>query len=502
MRCLSRTLALLRQLACVAVLAALPGIATAGDASEAAQRRSDSSIRRVWPVALTGLREVAPIFCETAGCGVGSTATSASYRGTSLPFIRIGPHGDIYLADSYGSQPIRVVGVDGRIKRVIRPRVPVGRLAVASDDRIAYSDRATPTVIREISPSGHERIVAGDHATSADTYGDYCKCGDGGSARRARLVDVNDIAFDPQGRLVIADTGHSRIRRIALDGRIEAIVGVGVPCAKDSAGKPCSPAGTPAKDAYIKDPIALAFGPDGTLWFTNLRYAEPEQVLHVSRGGLLEFVAEADSLKIPFNQLAVTPDGRAVTLVTADGHRPHLARFDPAASTMTTIFGALAPTGCMTRAVALTCGDGLSGPSASVDSTTGSFAIDRFGGLYLATIGNEIRYLPPAGRPAIRLGLVLRAAYPDEIRHGHSLSIRYRVSSPDARITLRIARKGAKRPIISDLPGSATGHKAGTLHWNGTLNGKRAAVGSYLIEVTARSRGRIATRQLVVGVRR
>lgn len=68
-------------IAALAVIATLAGLVASSGSSVAAQRRSDSTIRRVWPVALTGLRELAPLFCETAGCGVGSTATSAFYRG-------------------------------------------------------------------------------------------------------------------------------------------------------------------------------------------------------------------------------------------------------------------------------------------------------------------------------------------------------------------------------------------------------------------------------------
>ena len=247
--------------------------------------------------------------------------------------------------------------------------------------------------------------------------------------------------------------------------------------------------------------MALAFGPDGTLWFINVRYGEPPQVIHVSKNGLLVFVAEADTLNTHFNQISITPSGAPITFVTSGGKRPRLVAIDPSSGEPRTIFGQAQSTPCSGVAVALTCGDGLSGPSASIDSTTGTFTTDRFGGIYLATIGGEIRYLPLPDRKAIRLGLALSAEYPEEIDRGHGLTIRYRVSSPDARITIRIARKGSKRAIIRDLPGGATGDRAGTLRWNGRLDGKPAPVGSYLIEVVARSRGRIATRQLVVGVR-
>ena len=212
-----RTLARPRQLASLAVFAALAGLAPSGDSSDAAQRRSDSSVRRVWPVALTGLRGVAPIFCETVGCGKGTTATSAFYPEMLYPYPTVARNGDLYLIDSGNpSEPLRVIGLDGRIKRVVRVPGGVSRMALSATKRIAVVGDGN--VIREISPTGSTRIVAGDHPSNAMTQAgpEACTCGDGGPARKALLLDVSSMAYDPQGRIVLADsttTGFAGSRR-------------------------------------------------------------------------------------------------------------------------------------------------------------------------------------------------------------------------------------------------------------------------------------------------
>ena len=227
-------------------------------------------------------------------------------------------------------------------------------------------------------------------------------------------------------------------------------------------------------------------------------------IAHVDRHGKLSYNDFG-----PITGLAIAPDGGVYTVRTvvdgslvARGHRAQILRIDPKTLEAQVAVGAPLANGCLAAVVALTCGDGSGALTARLDSPDSEgLAFDHQGGLYIGGPGQEIRYLPPPARKAIRLGLVLSAAYPEEVRHGHGLSIRYRVSSPDARITLRIARKGAKHPVISDLAGSTTGHHAGVLRWDGRIDGKPAPVGGYLIEAVARSRGRIATRQLVVGVR-
>ena len=63
--------------------------------SSVSHASSQGAERRVWPVALTGLARIAPVFCETKGCGVGSTATSALYPEMLYPYPAVAANGDL-----------------------------------------------------------------------------------------------------------------------------------------------------------------------------------------------------------------------------------------------------------------------------------------------------------------------------------------------------------------------------------------------------------------------
>src|SRR5262249_23106244 len=50
---------------------------------------------------------------------------------------------------------------------------------------------------------------------------------DGGQATASKLDHPNDVAIDAQGRVIIADTYNSKIRRIEANGTITTIAGTG-----------------------------------------------------------------------------------------------------------------------------------------------------------------------------------------------------------------------------------------------------------------------------------
>ena len=463
-----------------------------------------SAERRVWPVALTGLTQIAPVFCETKSCGVGSTATSALYPEMLYPYPTIAANGDLYLVD-YGnpSEPLRVVGTNGRIKRVVRVPGGVSSIALAKDGRIAA--RGDDDVIREISPSGKIRPIAGDLAGDKSGPLEDCVCGDGGPARQANLADVSSVAYDPEGRLVIADTSHYRVRRVNANGIITTIVGTGHPCGSVGVGDPCSPSGTPATKADIRGPRRVTFAPDGTLWFTLERAGENAVLAHVEKDGRLTYADHG-----PIEGLTITPDGSLYTLLRvtlpADavrGRRARILRISPDNKTATPILGAVNAAGCRKIEHALSCGDGQPALQARLDSNASSFlASDSHGGLYIGTEGQEIRYLPPAGGQAIRLSLVIQKPKTQRFPRGQTITLHYLTTTSDARITLQIARKTGKRIEIINVPGTTTGALSGTVRWNTQIASKPVRAGDYALQITAKSRGRIATRQLPITITR
>ena len=80
--------------------------------------------------------------------------------------------------------------------------------------------------------------------------------GDGGPAAKAHLAQPADLLFDAQGRLLIADAGNNRIRRVDLKtGLIETWLGTGE-------RKP-TPDGAPLAGTPLHGPRALSLAEDG-----------------------------------------------------------------------------------------------------------------------------------------------------------------------------------------------------------------------------------------------
>jgi DNA-binding beta-propeller fold protein YncE len=109
-------------------------------------------------------------------------------------------------------------------------------------------------VVRRIDASGMIATVAGTGVAGFS--------GDGGPATSARLEGPLDARIGPDGALYIADTGNSRIRRVAPDGTIMTVAGTG---ARGGAGD-----GGPALAAQLNRPAAIAFDGDGRMWIADM----------------------------------------------------------------------------------------------------------------------------------------------------------------------------------------------------------------------------------------
>ncbi len=81
-------------------------------------------------------------------------------------------------------------------------------------------------------------------------------------------IPAGRIVFDPDGNLYFADSSNDLIRMIDTDGIVHRIAGQppvdGVPQSGYSGD------GGPALDALLNTPVDLAFGDDGTLYFTDI----------------------------------------------------------------------------------------------------------------------------------------------------------------------------------------------------------------------------------------
>src|SRR5437762_4035466 len=90
---------------------------------------------------------------------------------------------------------------------------------------------AGPNGVLYIADSNNHRIRRVDSNGTISTAagnGNSGFSGDGGSAPGSQLWFPHGIAAAPDGSLYIADTYNHRIRRIAPDGRISTVAGIGV----------------------------------------------------------------------------------------------------------------------------------------------------------------------------------------------------------------------------------------------------------------------------------
>ena len=130
-------------------------------------------------------------------------------------------------------------------------------------------------IVGRIDADGVVRIVAGSVAA------DCGFSGDGGPANRAKLNVPTGLAFDAQGRLLIADQYNGRIRRVDVAGNIETMAGTG-----NLAN--FAPAGLAATQTAISYPTSVAVAADGTVYFSEYGYS---RIRRIGPDGLVANVA-------------------------------------------------------------------------------------------------------------------------------------------------------------------------------------------------------------------
>jgi NHL repeat len=127
-------------------------------------------------------------------------------------------------------------------------------------------------VVRRVATDGTTEVVAGT--------GEAGYWGDGGPATAANLNFVHSVAVLPAGGFVLADTRNDSIRKVAADGTISTIVGVG------SAG--FSGDGGPAIEARLWAPHGVAVRPDGSILIAD---TDNDRVRLVTPGGTISTIA-------------------------------------------------------------------------------------------------------------------------------------------------------------------------------------------------------------------
>ncbi len=182
----------------------------------------------------------------------------------------IDPIGNTYTFAGGGEAPV----TDGAYALDVSLSNPAG-LAIDAQDNLYVAENGANRILK-IDADRRVTVIAGT--------GEMGFAGDGGPAVQAKLTWPQGLTLDPQGRVVFADEGNNRIRRIEKDGTLTTIAGSD---ARGFAGD-----GGPAVQASLNGPGAVAYDPAGNL-----------------------IIADTNNNRLR----RVTPDGRIQTIA---GHVP------------------------------------------------------------------------------------------------------------------------------------------------------------------------------------
>ena len=162
--------------------------------------------------------------------------------------------------------------------------------------------------------------------------------GDGGPAAAAQFSDVMCVTLTPDGDVLhVVDIQNRRIRAIDLTtGIITTIAGngrKGIP--KD---------GTPATDAPLVDPRAVAADNSGNLYILErgghaLRVVRPDRTIHTVAGTGEKGFVDGNALEAQLNSPKHLCVDDADQVYIADDRNAAIRRYDPAAKTLMTILG-------------------------------------------------------------------------------------------------------------------------------------------------------------------
>jgi sugar lactone lactonase YvrE len=242
---------------------------------------ADSRQHRIRRVDVNGIITTVAGTGEAGFSGDGGPAAAA--RLNQPTHLAFDASGNLIVTD-LGNNRVRRVAPDGTITTVAgngeRAAGGEGTKAVATSllfpagiagDRSGalFIAEQGANRIRRVAPDGTIATVAGQSATRP--FG-----GDGGAAARASLSVPGAVLVDGSGALLIVDTGHNRIRRVAADGTITTFAG--------GVGR----SGTPATEAVLADPRGGVRDAQGNTYIADQRHF---RILKVDAAGVLTVLA-------------------------------------------------------------------------------------------------------------------------------------------------------------------------------------------------------------------
>ncbi len=244
--------------------------------------------------------------------------------------------------------------------------------------------------VRRIALDGTITTVAGIGLAGGD--------GDGGPAIAARLNVPFSVAPLPDGGFLVAERAGARIRRVSPNGTITTVAGTGTPGYSGDGG--------PATSAMLDDPHAVLALPDGGFLIAD---ATNNRVRRVSPNGIITTIAgtgaagfsgdtgpAADAELNTPKSLAILPNHRGFVVGDALNHRIRLVTVDLRASLSVTLRLSKLKT--------------ATGHSAAFAFTVSRPAAAELGIVRSGTVIARLRRSAPAGTVTWSIGANLRPA--------------------------------------------------------------------------------------------
>jgi DNA-binding beta-propeller fold protein YncE len=246
-------------------------------------------------------------------------------------------------------------------------------LAIDATGNLYISDIGSHSILK-LDKDARLTVIAG---TGESGYN-----GDGGPAINARLNAPHDLAFDAQGRLLIADTYNHRIRRIDRQGIITTVAGDGL-APNLGYGQP------PPKDS-LNNPQGIAVDQAGNILIADtfnrvLRKVDARGVMTIIAGSVAGLNGDGGAATLALLNLpmavAPAPDG---TILISDAGNSRLRQ--------------IGVDGIMRTLSGFGGGDGLGGAGFAGDNGPAEKAklfspadvkVDRAGKIYISDSGNH-----------------------------------------------------------------------------------------------------------------
>jgi hypothetical protein len=254
-----------------AQLSAPADVAYLADGSLVIADSGNSKIRRVGPGGII-TTAAGTGFSDFGGDGGQATDADLDTPGgvTALP-------GGGYLITDTQNHRVRRVAPDGTIATVAGSSSSPGLGGDGGPATAARLNAPTDTTVLPdggflIADTGNARVrrVGPDGVISTIVGTSPGFSGDGGPATAAQLSSPRDLTLDSAGRLVVADAGNHRLRRVEANGIITTVAGTGAPALAGD--------GEPARDARLSAPGSVVPLSNGGLLLTDSGNARVRRV--------------------------------------------------------------------------------------------------------------------------------------------------------------------------------------------------------------------------------